>query len=133
MGRYAAQNVIRRMLKNGINVADATVGVLGVSFKENCPDIRNTRIIDVIAELKDFECDIHVYDPWVLPEEAFKEYGIRLTTTLTPSTYDAILLLVAHDDFKSMGVDKIHALGKERHVLFDVKSIYPKDQTDLRL
>jgi UDP-N-acetyl-D-galactosamine dehydrogenase len=133
MGAYISSQLIKLMMKHGLQVRNAKILLMGLSFKENCPDIRNTRIIDVIAELKDFECDIHVYDPWVLPEEAFKEYGIRLTTTLTPSTYDAILLLVAHDEFKSMGADKIHALGKERHVLFDVKSIYPKDQTDLRL
>jgi UDP-N-acetyl-D-galactosamine dehydrogenase len=133
MGAYISSQLIKLMMKHGLQVRNAKILLMGLSFKENCPDIRNTRIIDVIAELKDFECDIHVYDPWVLPEEAFKEYGIRLTTKLTPATYDAILLLVAHDDFKSMGVDKIHALGKEQHVLFDVKSIYPKDQTDLRL
>jgi UDP-N-acetyl-D-glucosamine/UDP-N-acetyl-D-galactosamine dehydrogenase len=133
MGAYISSQLIKLMMKHGLQVRNAKILLMGLSFKENCPDIRNTRIIDVIAELKDFECDIHVYDPWVLPEEAYKEYGIRLTTTLTPSTYDAILLLVAHDEFKSMGADKIHALGKERHVLFDVKSIYPKDQTDLRL
>lgn len=133
MGAYISSQLIKLMMKHGLQVRNARILLMGLSFKENCPDIRNTRIIDVIAELKDFECDIHVYDPWVLPEEAFKEYGIRLTAKLTPDSYDAILLLVAHDEFKSMGADKIHALGKERHVLFDVKSIYPKDQTDLRL
>jgi UDP-N-acetyl-D-galactosamine dehydrogenase len=106
---------------------------MGLSFKENCPDIRNTRIVDVIAELEDFECDLDVYDPWVLPEVALNEYGIELTTELNPASYDAIVLLVAHDDFKKMGVDKIHTLGKERHVLFDIKSIFPRDRTDLRL
>jgi UDP-N-acetyl-D-galactosamine dehydrogenase len=133
MGAYISSQLVKLMMKHGLQVRNARILLMGLSFKENCPDIRNTRIIDVIAELKDFECDIHVHDPWVLPEEALKEFGITLTSELTPASYDAILVLVAHDDFKNMGVDKIHALGKEKHVLFDVKSIYPKDQTDLRL
>jgi len=133
MGAYISSQLVKLMMKHGLQVRNARILLMGLSFKENCPDIRNTRIIDVIAELKDFECDIHVYDPWVAPEEALKEFGITLTSELTPASYDAILVLVAHDDFKNMGVDKIHALGKEKHVLFDVKSIYPKDQTDLRL
>lgn len=133
MGAYISSQLVKLMIKHGLQVRNARILLMGLSFKENCPDIRNTRIIDVIAELKDFECDIDVYDPWVAPEEALKEFGITLTSELTPASYDAILVLVAHDDFKNMGVDKIHALGKENHVLFDVKSIYPKDQTDLRL
>lgn len=133
MGTYISSQLIRLMMKKGLQVRNAKILLMGLSFKENCPDIRNTRIIDILAELKDFDCDIDIYDPWVLPEEAHKEYGITLTTKLAPASYDAILLLVAHDDFKSMGVDKIRALGKDKHVLFDVKSIYPKDQTDLRL
>ena len=133
MGAYISSQLVKLMMKHGLQVRNARILLMGLSFKENCPDIRNTRIIDVIAELKDFDCDIDVYDPWVAPDEALKEFGITLTSELTPASYDAILVLVAHDDFKNMGVDKIHALGKEKHVLFDVKSIYPKDQTDLRL
>jgi len=133
MGAYISSQLIKLMMRHGLQVRKARILLMGLSFKENCPDIRNTRIIDVIAELKDFECDIDVYDPWVAPEEALREYGIAMTSNLTPASYDAILVLVAHNDFKSMGVDKVHSLGKEKHVLFDVKSIYPKDQTDLRL
>jgi len=133
MGAYISSQLVKLMIKHGLQVRNARILLMGLSFKENCPDIRNTRIIDVIAELNDCECDIHVYDPWVAPEEAFKEFGITLIREPTPASYDAILVLVAHDDFKNMGVDKIHALGKEKHVLFDVKSIFPKVQTDLRL
>ena len=133
MGAYISSQLIKLMMKHSIQVRNSKILLMGLSFKENCPDIRNTRVVDVIAELKDFECDLDVYDPWVLPEVALKEYEIELTTELNPASYDAILLLVAHDDFKKMGVDKIHALGKEKHVLFDIKSIFPRDRTDLRL
>jgi UDP-N-acetyl-D-galactosamine dehydrogenase len=133
MGAYISSQLVKLMMKHGLRVLGAKILLMGLSFKENCPDIRNTRIIDVIAELKDFGCDVDIYDPWVLPEEAIREYGIALTTELTPSSYDAILLLVAHDDFKNIGINAIRALGKENHVLYDVKSMYPKEQSDLRL
>ena len=133
MGTYISSQLVKLMLKHGIKVRNSKILLMGLSFKENCPDIRNTRVVDVIAELKDFECDLDIYDPWVLSEEALREYKITLTTKLNPGSYDAIVLLVAHDDFKKMGVDKIHALGKEKHVLFDIKSIFPRDRTDLRL
>lgn len=133
MGAYISSQLVKLMLKHGINVKNSKILLMGLSFKENCPDIRNTRVVDVIAELSDYECDLDIYDPWVLPEEALREYKITLTTKLNLASYDAIVLLVAHDDFKKMGVHKIHALGKERHVLFDIKSIFPRDQTDLRL
>jgi len=133
MGAYISSQLVKLMMKHGIQVRNSKILLMGLSFKENCPDIRNTRIVDVIAELKDFECDLDVYDPWVLPEEAMREYAITLTTELNPASYDAIVLLVAHDNFKNMGVDKIHSLGKENHVLFDIKSIFPRDRTDLRL
>jgi UDP-N-acetyl-D-galactosamine dehydrogenase len=133
MGAYISSQLVKLMMRHSIQVRNSKILLMGLSFKENCPDIRNTRIVDVIAELEDFECDLDVYDPWVLPEAALNEYGIELTTELNPASYDAIVLLVAHDDFKKMGVDKIHTLGKERHVLFDIKSIFPRDRTDLRL
>ncbi len=133
MGAYISSQLVKLMLKHGIQVRNSKILLMGLSFKENCPDIRNTRVIDVIAELRDFECDLDIYDPWVLPEEALREYGISLTAELVPASYDAIVLLVAHDDFKKMGVDKIRALGKARHVMFDIKSLFPRDQTDLRL
>jgi UDP-N-acetyl-D-galactosamine dehydrogenase len=133
MGAYISSQLVKLMMKHGLRVLGAKILLMGLSFKENCPDIRNTRIIDVLAELKDFGCDVDVHDPWVLPEEALREYGVALTTELRPGSYDAILLLVAHEDFKNMGINKIHALGKKNHVLYDVKSMYPKDQSDLRL
>lgn len=133
MGTYISSQLVKLMLKHGIKVQNSKILLMGLSFKENCPDIRNTRVVDVMAELKDFECDLDVYDPWVLPEEAIREYEITLTTELKTASYDAIVVLVAHDDFRKMGVDKIRSLGKERHVLFDVKSIFARNRTDLRL
>ena len=100
------------MMKHELHVRNARILLMGLSFKENCPDIRNTRIIDVIAELRDFDCDIDVYDPWVAPEEALKEFGITLTSELTPASYDAILVLVAHDDFKNMAQRILEAFRK---------------------
>ena len=133
MGAYVASQLVKLMMKKGLQVRNSRVLLLGLSFKENCPDIRNTRVVDVIAELKDFECKVDVYDPWVVSEEALSEYGVSLVETLDTGRYDAIAILVGHEQFKVMGPKNIHELGKENHVLFDVKSIFSKELSDLRL
>ena len=133
MGAYVASQLVKLMMKKGIQIRNSRVLMLGLSFKENCPDIRNTRAVDVVAELKEFECEVDIYDSWVAPEEALSEYGLSLTGSLNANRYDAIAILVGHDEFKLMGPEKIHELGKENHVLFDVKSIFPKKFSDLRL
>ena len=133
MGRHIADRLIKLMTQHAINVVDSKVLVLGLAFKENCPDIRNTRVIDVVNVLKEYNVDVHVHDPWVSQAEAFAEYGITLTETMTPSTYDAVVLAVAHDCFVEMGSAGIKHFAKPQHVLFDVKRAFPKHEVTARL
>ena len=107
--------------------------VMGLSFKENCPDIRNTKIIDMVQALKEYELDLDIYDPWVDPKEVEHEYGLAPVNALKNNEYDAIILAVAHDQFKQMTAAEIHALGKTKHVLFDLKYILSKEYSDIRL
>ena len=133
MGPYVAQRVIKMMIQRRVHVANANVLVLGLTFKENCPDLRNTKVTDIINELQSYSANVDVYDPWINPAEAEHEYGITPVTTLEPGKYDAIILAVAHHQFREMGVEKIRALGKPGAILFDVKYILPADQVDGRL
>jgi UDP-N-acetyl-D-galactosamine dehydrogenase len=132
MGAYVAGQLIKAMLKKGVTVQGARVLVLGLTFKENCPDLRNTRVIDVITELKDYGLTIDVHDPWADAACAQHEYGLELTAP--PShTYDAIVLAVAHREFKALGAPAIHAYGKTPHVLYDLKHLLKADEADIRL
>ncbi len=133
MGCHVANQLIKAMGKRGISAAQAKVLVLGLTFKENCPDLRNTRVVDVIHELEDYGCAVHVFDPWVDPAEAKEAYAIEMTTALEPGTYDAVIIAVAHTHFPAMGVEAIRALGKPVHVLYDLKYVFSAAQTDLRL
>ncbi|MCA4780534.1 Vi polysaccharide biosynthesis UDP-N-acetylglucosamine C-6 dehydrogenase TviB [Acinetobacter towneri] len=133
MGAYVVTQLVKGMLKKRIQVEDAKVLILGLSFKENCPDIRNTRIIDIVNELKEYHVNVDVYDPWVDCAEAEHEYGIQPVSTLTDHSYDAIILAVAHHQFKEMGVEKIRALGKAEYVLYDLKYVLAQSESDLRL
>lgn len=133
MGQYVVGQLVKAMLKRCIMVQGARVLIMGLSFKENCPDLRNTRVVDMIKELQDYNVDVDVFDPWVNPNEAQHEYGIHPVTQLVPNTYDAIILAVSHDEFKAMGEEKIRALGKEQHVLYDLKYLLTVDEVDLRL
>lgn len=133
MGAYVAGQVIKEMLKRGLSVRGAKVLVMGLTFKENCPDLRNTRVTDVIAELCEFGVEVDVYDPWVSADEAKSEYGIELVETPSPNTYGAIVLAVAHEQFVAMGTDGIRSFGAPDHVLYDLKYVLPADQSDLRL
>ncbi|MGE8561056.1 MAG: nucleotide sugar dehydrogenase, partial [Acinetobacter sp.] len=133
MGAYVVTQLVKAMLKKRIQVEDAKVLILGLSFKENCPDIRNTRIIDIVNELKEYHTQIDVYDPWVDAAEAEHEYGIRPISNLENGKYDAVILAVAHHQFKDMGVDAIRALGKADHVLYDLKYVLSQAESDLRL
>lgn len=129
MGFYVANRTIKLMIKKGIPVADSRILVLGITFKENCPDIRNSRVIDVIEELKDFSCKVEVYDPWASPEEVKHEYGIDLIEK--PSgKYDAIVLAVSHDEFKTMDIAKIK---NGSAVIYDIKGLLDKNLADERL
>ena len=133
MGAYVVTQLVKAMLKKRIQVEDAKVLILGLSFKENCPDIRNTRIIDIINELKEYHTQIDVYDPWVDAAEAEHEYGISPISNLENGKYDAVILAVAHQQFKVMGADAIRALGKADHVLYDLKYVLSQAESDLRL
>jgi len=133
MGPYVAENVVKLMTQNKIHAVDSKILLLGFTFKENCPDVRNTRVIDIVEEFANYHANVDVYDPWVDPEEAKEEYGISLINELKDDNYDAIVVAVAHKEFVSMGTDKIRSLGKQKHILFDVKHIFPKQDVDARL
>lgn len=133
MSTHIVQQVIKLMAKKRINIVDSNILVMGLSFKENCPDLRNTKIIAVLQEFSPYNANIDVYDPWVSKEEAMSEYGLKLINAPAQNHYDAIIIAVAHSEFVEMGADKIHALGKEHHVLYDIKYLLPADDVDGRL
>jgi UDP-N-acetyl-D-glucosamine/UDP-N-acetyl-D-galactosamine dehydrogenase len=133
MGAYVVTQLVKAMTKRCIQVQGARVLLMGLAFKENCPDLRNTRIVDIVHELAEYDVQADVYDPWVSGEEAQHEYGITPVTTLEPASYDAIIIAVAHDQFKAMGAAALRALGKPQHVLFDLKYVLPAASSDLRL
>ncbi|MEN8426860.1 Vi polysaccharide biosynthesis UDP-N-acetylglucosamine C-6 dehydrogenase TviB [Acinetobacter schindleri] len=133
MGAYVVTQLVKGMIKKKIQVEGAKVLVLGLSFKENCPDIRNTKIIDIVHELQEYHIQADVYDPWVDASEAEHEYGITPVQTLENGQYDAVILAVAHDQFKAMDVEAIRGLGKANHVLYDLKYVLSQSESDLRL
>jgi UDP-N-acetyl-D-galactosamine dehydrogenase len=133
MGAYVVQRVVKLMNQRRIAVMDANILVLGLTFKENCPDLRNTRVVDIVQEFRDYNAHVEVYDPWVDAREAQHEYGIEPISALKPGRYDAVILAVAHQQFREMGVAQIRALGKPASVLFDVKYLLPSAQVDGRL
>ncbi len=133
MGTYVVVQLVKAMTKKRIQVEGAKVLVMGLTFKENCPDIRNTRVVDIVAELNDYNCDVDVYDPWVTVEESLHEYGITPIIEPKVGSYDAIILAVAHHRFKDMGKAKIRALGKPISVLYDLKYVLTAQESDLRL
>lgn len=133
MGKYIADSVTKKMTQSRTHVVDSNILVMGLAFKENCPDLRNTRVVDIIEELQSYNANVDIYDPWVSAEEAEHEYGLKLTSELKEDHYDAIIVCVGHNEFREMGADAIRKLGKEKHVLFDVKHILPKDSVDARL
>jgi len=132
-GTHVVDQQVKAMTKKRIQVEGAKVLVMGLTFKENCPDLRNTRVVDIVAELKDFNCGVDVYDPWVTIEEAQHEYGITPITQPSAGSYDAIILAVAHYQFKDMGAAAIRALGKSNAVLYDLKYVLSAQESDLRL
>jgi UDP-N-acetyl-D-glucosamine/UDP-N-acetyl-D-galactosamine dehydrogenase len=133
MGSYVVAQLVKAMAQRRINVGGAKVLVMGFAFKENCPDLRNTRVFDIVAELRDHHCDVDVFDPWVNPEDAEHEYGITTITETVAERYDAIILAVAHQQFKTMGAPAIRALGKANSVLYDLKYVLTASESDLRL
>ncbi len=133
MGAYVVHTTVKLMMKRGIATSNSKVLVLGLTFKENCPDLRNTRVVDIISEFQDYGATVDVYDPWVNPEEAQLEYDIRPINELVEGRYQAIILAVAHHQFVAMGSDKLRALCSKNGVLYDVKNILPASDVDLRL
>ncbi|WP_279391968.1 Vi polysaccharide biosynthesis UDP-N-acetylglucosamine C-6 dehydrogenase TviB [Vibrio splendidus] len=132
MGKYVVSELVKKMLKQRIHVEGANVLVMGLTFKENCPDLRNTKVVDIVAELKEYNINVDVVDPWCSNEEAQHEYGLSLTQP-KPNYYDAIIMAVGHNEFKQMGATEIHALGKDSHVLYDLKYVLDKSDVDMRL
>jgi len=133
MGSYVADQVSKLMTKKRIHVVDANVLIMGLTFKENCPDIRNTRVVDLVEEFKGFNCNVDVYDPWVDKDEVVHEYNIKPIDKPIKGKYDAILLAVAHDEFKALTVEQIRAYGKDNHVLYDIKYLIKANKSDGRL
>ena len=133
MGEYVATQLIKEMVKQRIQVVGSKILVMGLSFKENCPDIRNTKIVDMVKALKEYDLDLDIYDPWVDPLDAAKEYGIDPVSSLANAKYDAIVLAVAHDQFKQMSIDEFKALAKDKYVLYDLKYILNHTDVDIRL
>jgi len=133
MGNYVADQVAKLMTKKRIHVVDSKILIMGLTFKENCPDLRNTRVVDLIAEFKSFNCHVDVYDPWVDKQEAEEEYGITPIEAPQTDAYDAVILSVAHDEFKVLGAEQMHSYGKEQHVLYDIKYLLDTNDVDGRL
>ncbi|AKX45920.1 Vi polysaccharide biosynthesis protein VipA/TviB [Thiopseudomonas alkaliphila] len=133
MGAYVVGQLVKAMLKKRIHVQGARILIMGLTFKENCPDLRNTRVIDIVKELNDYGIQVDVFDPWVNPEEAQREYGISPVASPEQGAYDAMVLAVSHDEFKQMGAAAIRALGKPEHILYDLKYLLAADEADLRL
>jgi len=133
MGSYVADQVSKLMTKKRIHIVDANVLIMGLTFKENCPDIRNTRVVDLVEEFESFNCNVDIYDPWVNKDEVVYEYNIRPIDAPIEGKYDAILLAVAHDEFKELSLDQIKSFGKDSHVLYDIKYLLKADEVDGRL
>lgn len=133
MGKYVVSQVVKIMLQRKIHVAGANVLILGFTFKENCPDVRNTRVIDIVYELQDYGATVQVYDPLVNPQHVADEYKLQILEKLEEGSYDAIILAVAHEQFKEMTAASIHRLGKNTHIIYDVKHMLPRADTDGRL
>jgi UDP-N-acetyl-D-galactosamine dehydrogenase len=134
MGTHVAERVVRLMMRRGFPVVGSRILVLGLTFKENCPDLRNSKVVDIIKTLGEYNATIEVYDPWIDVEEARHEFGL-VAEAIEPPTgrYDAVILAVGHREFAAMGPDKIRAFGRPGSVLFDVKGLFPKSASDGRL
>ena len=133
MSLYVASRIIKKMLTKGLQPMDARVLILGLAFKENCPDVRNTKVIDIVRELTSYGAIVDVHDPWVDPEEAKAEYGIELRMQPAVEAYDVVVVAVAHRQFKELGEAGIRAFGKARSIIYDIKYLLPAEAVDERL
>ena len=132
MGEYVANRLVKAMIKKGLFTEQPRILVLGLTFKENCPDIRNTKVLDVVSELSSYGCDVDIFDPWVDKNQAMQLEEIRVVDDVESGVYDAIVIAVAHKQFSEMGVKKIKSFGIKDHILYDLKSLFPSEQSDLR-
>ena len=133
MGIYVAQQLALLMIQRKIPVKDSRILVMGLTFKENCPDVRNTKIVDVVRELEKFGARVDVTDPWADADEAEHEYGLRPVKRPKPGMYDAVVMGVAHNEFRAMGIDKVRSFGRKNHVLYDIKYVFKAGEVDGRL
>jgi len=133
MGVYIAGQLVKALIKKQIQVGGARILIMGLAFKENCPDLRNTKVVDIIAELKEYGMNIEVFDPWVDEDAAAREYDIGPISEPEKGAYDAIIIAVAHTQFKALGVPAIRALGKASHLIYDLKYVFNEDESDIRL
>jgi len=133
MGEYVADTTMRLMAKKGISIVGGRMLILGLTFKENCPDLRNTRVVDIVARLEEYHANVDIYDPCVDPQEAHDTYGVDVITDPQPGTYDGMIIAVAHDQFIEMGIEKLRGLCKPANVIYDVKYLFPKEDVDGRL
>ncbi|WP_237273650.1 Vi polysaccharide biosynthesis UDP-N-acetylglucosamine C-6 dehydrogenase TviB [Sulfitobacter sp. M22] len=133
MGAYVAGQLVKAMLKRRIQVDGARVLILGLTFKENCPDLRNTRVVDVVGELRDYGIHVDVHDPWVDPNEAKLQYGLDLVKTPALAVYEGVILAVAHDIYGGAGASALRGYGRPDHVFCDLKSVFARSDSDLRL
>lgn len=133
MGEYVVSQLVKTMLKRKLPVNGANVLVMGLTFKENCPDVRNTKVVDILTELAEFDINVDVYDPWVNPEEAKHEYDVDLISAPKSGHYDAVIFAVAHHQFKALSADDIKAMMKSEHVIYDLKYMLDRELSDIRL
>ncbi len=133
MASYVVAQLMEQMKKRSIQIQGARILVMGLTFKENCPDLRNTRIVDIITELVDNNCDVDVYDPWANSEDAQNRFNITLTQSLKPDTYDSVILATKHHQFEDMGAPFIRSLCRPNHIIYDLKYTFKADESDLRL
>ncbi|MDA0707433.1 MAG: hypothetical protein O2805_12695 [Proteobacteria bacterium] len=130
---YISAQIIKKMLAKAMTPLGARVLMLGLAFKENCPDVRNTKVVDIVAELASYGAKVDVYDPWVDASEAKHEYGLDLVSEPEAGAYDVVVIAVAHKEFKALGAKGIRAFGKSNSILYDIKYVLPAEAVDGRL
>lgn len=133
MGEYVVSRLVKTMLKKQIMVNGGNVLLLGITFKENCPDIRNTKVVDIATELRDYNVNLDIYDPWASSEEVLHEYGLELVDAPEKGKYDAVIAAVSHHQFKAWSAEELRALCKDNSVIFDLKCMFDKSSVDIRL
>ena len=133
MGKYISERVVKEITRKRIHVVDANILIMGLTFKEDCPDIRNSRVVEMAKGLEEYQANVDTHDPWVEPKNAEQEYGLEILSNPEPKQYDAVIIAVAHECFKEMGVQKIRVLCKKNHVIFDVKYLFPLTENLERL